>query len=94
MEINETMSKVTKTVTASAEGYDLTASPTIENGKITYMNGYVVSSTMGMDNVRFDCRREGNKLKTTYYNFGDNDRHIIDIFNELIDAVVAAYETK
>ena len=35
MEINETMSKVTKTVTASAEGYDLTATATIENGKIT-----------------------------------------------------------
>lgn len=94
MEINETMSKVTKTVTASAEGYDLTATATIENSKITYVNGYVVSSTMGMDNIRFDSHREGNKLKTTYYNFGDNDRHIIDIFNELIDAVVAAYETK
>ena len=94
MEINETMSKVTKTVTASAEGYDLTATATIENGKITYMNGYVVDSTLGMDNVRFDSRREGDELKTTYYNFADDDRHILDIFNELIDAVVAAYETK
>ena len=93
MELNETISRVTKTVTASAEGYNLTATAVIENGKIVNMNGHVVGNDMGSyENVRFDSYRQGDELKTTYYNFADDDRKILDIFNELIDAVVAAYE--
>ena len=94
MEFQEKSSKMIKAVTASAEGCDLSATATIENGKITQMSGYVVSATANFDNIRFDSRREGDELKTTYYNFADDDRHILSIFNELIDAVVAAYETK
>lgn len=94
MEIQETKSRVTKTVTATSQGYNLTGTVTIEENKVTQLNGYVVSNTMAANNVRFDSRREGDELKTTYYNFADDDRHILDIFNELIDAVVAAYETK
>lgn len=94
MEFEVTSSKRIENVKANAEGYELKATATIEGGKIINMNGYVVSESMGMDNVRFDSRREGDELKTTYYNFADDDRHILDIFNQLIDAVVAAYETK
>lgn len=92
MEFTVKNSKRIETVTANAEGYNLTGTVTIEDNKVTQLNGYVVSNTMAANNVRFDSRREGDELKTTYYNFADDDRHILSIFNELIDAVVAAYE--
>jgi len=93
MEIQEKASKEIKTVTASAQGYDLSATATIENGKITAMNGYVVNTTMtGMDNIRFDASRYNGELKANYYGVGEDDRATVDIFNELIDSVVAAYE--
>lgn len=92
MEFTVKNSKKIETVTANAEGYNLTGTVTIEDNKVTQLNGYVVSNTMAANNVRFDSRREGDELKTTYYNFADDDRHILSIFNELIDAVVAAYE--
>lgn len=94
MELNETMSRVTKTVTASAEGYDLTATAVIENGKIVNMNGRIESAGH-VDNgmtVRFESYRSDDNLVTAYYNFTKDDRHIVDIFNRLIDAVVDAYE--
>lgn len=94
MEFTVKNSKRIETVTANAEGYNLTGTVTIEDNKVTQLNGYVVSNTMAANNVRFDSRREGDELKTTYYNFADDDRHLLGIFNELIDAVVAAYETK
>lgn len=94
MEFTVKNSKRIETVTANAEGYNLTGTVTIEDNKVTQLSGYVVSTTMAVNNVRFDSRREGDELKTTYYNFADDDRHILDIFNELIDSVVAAYETK
>ena len=94
MEFTVQNSKRIETVTANAEGYNLTGTVTIEDNKVTQLSGHVVSTTMAMNNVRFDSRREGDELKTTYYNFADDDRHILDIFNELIDSVVAAYETK
>ena len=92
MDIKEKASKEIKTVSASAEGYDLSATATIENGKITQMNGYVVNTTMGMDNIRFDANRYNDELKANYYGIGEDDRATVDIFNELIDSVVAAYE--
>lgn len=94
MEFTVKNSKRIETVTANAEGYNLSATATIEKGKIIKMSGYVVSATANPNNIRFDSQREGDELKTTYYNFADDDRHILDIFNELIDSVVAAYETK
>lgn len=94
MEFTVKNSKRIETVTANAEGYNLSGTVTIEGNKVTQLSGYVVSTTKAIDNVRFDSKREGDELKTTYYNFADDDRHILDIFNELIDSVVAAYETK
>lgn len=92
MEFTVKNSKRIETVTANAEGYNLTGTVTIEKSKIIKMSGYVEGITAGPDNIRFDSQREGDELKTTYYNFADDDRHILDIFNELIDSVVAAYE--
>lgn len=92
MEFTVKNSKRIETVTANAEGYNLSATATIEKDKIIKMSGYVEGTMTGPDNIRFDSQREGDELKTTYYNFADDDRHILDIFNELIDAVVAAYE--
>ena len=94
MEIQETKSRVTKTVTATSQGYNLTATANIEDGKIVNMSGYVVSDTMGVDNIRFDSYRQDDELKTNYYGIAADDRQVCDIFDELIDAVVAAYETK
>lgn len=92
MEFTVKNSKRIETVTANAEGCNLSATATIEKDKIIKMSGYVEGTTVGPDNIRFDSQREGDELKTTYYNFADDDRHILDIFNELIDSVVAAYE--
>ena len=92
MEFTVKNSKRIETVTANAEGCNLTGTVTIEDNKVTQLSGYVAGTTKAVNNVRFDSRREGDELKTTYYNFADDDRHILDIFNELIDAVVAAYE--
>ncbi|MBR5498608.1 MAG: hypothetical protein IKV75_00425 [Bacteroidales bacterium] len=92
MEFTVKNSKRIETVTANAEGYNLTGTVTIKKGKIIKMSGYVEGTTANPDNIRFDSRREGDELKTTYYNFADDDRHILSIFNELIDSVVTAYE--
>lgn len=94
MEFEVTSSKRIENVRANVEGYELRATATIEGGKIINMNGYVVSDTMGLDCIRFESHREEEELKTSYYNIADDDRLVLGIFNELIDAVVAAYETK
>lgn len=92
MDFQEEASKEIKTVSASEQGYNLSATATIENGKITQMSGYVVNTTMGIDNIRFDATRYNDELKANYYGIGEDDRATVDIFNELIDAVVAKYE--
>ena len=94
MRLQEKSSKEIKNVSTTYQGYDLDATATIENGKIINMNGHVVNNNdMGAyENVRFDCFRQGDELKTTYYNFASDDRAILDIFNKLIDCAIAMYE--
>ena len=92
MQFEVTSSKRIENVRANVEGYELRATATIEGGKIINMSGYVVSESIGVDNIRFDSYRQDEELKTNYYGIAADDRQVCDIFDELIDAVVAAYE--
>ena len=96
MELNltETKSRITKTVTASAGDYHLTATAIIENGKIVSMNGSVNTTTMTVDpmNISFDAYRSGDELKVNYHNIALDERDTLDIISAMVDAVVAKYE--
>ncbi len=96
MELNltETKSRITKTVTASAGDYQLTATAIIENGKIVSMNGSVTTTTMTVDpmNISFDAYRSGDELKVNYHNIASDERETLDIISAMVDAVVAKYE--
>lgn len=96
MELNltETKSRITKTVTASAGDYHLTATAVIEDGKILSMNGSVNTTTMTVDpmNISFDAYRSGDELKVNYHNIASDERDTLDIISAMVDAVVARYE--
>lgn len=96
MELNltETKSRITKTVTASAGDYHLTATAVIEDGKIISMNGNVNTTTMTIDpmNISFDAYRSGDELKVNYHNIASDERETLDIISAMVDAVVAKYE--
>lgn len=96
MELNltETKSRITKTVTASAGDYHLTATAVIEDGKIISMNGNVNTTTMTIDpmNISFDAYRSGDELKVNYHNIASDERETLDIISAMVDAVVARYE--
>lgn len=96
MELNltETKSRITKTVTASAGDYHLTATAVIEDGKIISMNGSVNTTTMTVDpmNISFDAYRSGDELKVNYHNIASDERDTLDIISAMVDAVVAKYE--
>lgn len=96
MELNltETKSRITKTVTASAGDYHLTATAVIEDGKIISMNGSVNTTTMTIDpmNISFDAYRSGDELKVNYHNIASDERETLDIISAMVDAVVAKYE--
>ena len=97
MELNltETKSRITKTVTASAGDYHLTATAVIEDGKIISMNGNVNATTTTMIdpmNISFDAYRSGDELKVNYHNIASDERETLDIISAMVDAVVAKYE--
>ena len=94
LNLTETKSRITKTVTASAGDYQLTATAVIENGKIVSMNGSVNTTTMTVDptNISFDAYRSGDDLKVNYHNIASDERETLDIISAMVDAVVAKYE--
>ena len=94
LNLTETKSRITKTVTASAGDYHLTATAIIENGKIVSMNGSVNTTTMTVDpmNISFDAYRSGDELKVNYHNIALDERDTLDIISAMVDAVVAKYE--
>lgn len=97
MELNltETRSRVTKTVTASSGNYTLTATAVIENNKIISINGTVtdVAATgMAVEYINFEGRRNGDELKVDYRNIAADERDTLDIISAMVDAVVAKYE--
>ena len=97
LNLTETKSRITKTVTASTGEYNLTATATIEDGKIVSLNGNVVNSTSAMMaepmNIHFDAYRSGDELKVNYHNIASDERETLDIISAMVDAVVAMYET-
>ncbi len=94
LELNEISSKEIKNVNTTFGGYTLTATATIENGKITNMSGSVVktTATSPTDNIRFDAYRNGTELKVNYHNIASDERDTLDIISAMVDAVVARYE--
>lgn len=96
MEFNltEIRSRITKTLTATAENYSLTANAVIEDGKIVSMSGNVIApeDTMGVNDIRFDVHRANGELRVNYRNIATDEREVIDCISSLVDAVVAKYE--
>lgn len=95
LNLNEQKTTITKTVTASAGDYSLTATAVIENGRITNMNGNVhntSTTTMDFSDIRFDAYRNGEELKVNYHNIATDERDTLTIISALVDAVVAKYE--
>lgn len=97
MELNltETKSRITKTVTASAGDYHLTATAVIEDGKIISMNGSVTNPSAMMTDpmtISFDAYRSGDELKVNYHNIASDERETLDIISAMVDAAVARYE--
>ena len=95
LNLNEQKTTITKTVTASAGDYSLTATAVIENGRITNMNGNVrnaSTATMDFSDISFDAYRNGDKLKVNYHNIATDERDTLTIISALVDAVVAKYE--
>lgn len=94
LDLQETKSRITKTVTATLGDYTLTATAVIEDGRITNMNGNVTNTTVmsPTDNIRFDAYLNGNELKVNYNNIASDERETLDIISAMVDAVVARYE--
>lgn len=94
LNLTETKSRITKTVTATSGDYTLTATAVIEDGKITNMNGNVTNTVVmsPTDNIRFDAYLNGNELKVNYNNIASDERETLDIISAMVDAVVARYE--
>lgn len=95
LQLNEDSSKEIKNVSSDYAGYHLSATATIENGRITNMNGNVhntSTTTMDFSDIRFDAYRNGEELKVNYHNIATDERDTLTIISALVDAVVAKYE--
>lgn len=95
LQLNEDSSKEIKNVSTDYAGYHLSATATIEKGKIISMNGSVTNpSAMMTDpmNIHFDAYRNGDELKVNYHNIASDERETLDIISAMVDAVVAKYE--
>ena len=92
--LTETMSRITKTVSAESGQYKLNATAVIENGMIVSMSGNVTDEKNEMNpmGVTFDAYRNGNELKVNYHNIASDERETLDIISAMVDAVVARYE--
>ena len=94
LHLNEDSSKEIKNVSTDYAGYHLSATATIEKGKIISMNGSVNTTAMTIDpmNIHFDAYRSGDELKVNYHNIASDERDTLDIISAMVDAVVAKYE--
>lgn len=91
----ETMSRITKTVSAESGQYKLNATAVIENGIIVSMSGNVAderneANPMG---VTFDAYRMDGELKVNYHNIASDERETLEIISAMVDAVVARYQS-
>ena len=92
--LTETMSRITKTVSAESGQYKLNATAVIENGMIVSMSGNVTDEKNEMNpmGVTFDAYRMGDELKVNYHNIASDERETLDIISAMVDAIVARYE--
>lgn len=90
----ETKSRITKTVSAESNNYKLNATVVLENDRIVNMSGQVNNSDNAMDGmgITFDAYRNGNELKVNYHNIPSDEREVLDIIGEMVDAIVAKYQ--
>ena len=94
LHLNEDSSKEIKKVSTDYAGYHLSATTTVEKGKIVSMSGSVNTTTMTVDpmNISFDAYRSGDELKVNYHNIASDERETLDIISAMVDAAVAKYE--
>ena len=90
----ETKSRVTKTVNAESGNYRLNATVVLESDKIVNMSGQVVNKDDAMDGmgISFDAYRQGTEIKVNYHNVASDEREVLDIISEMVDAIVAKYQ--
>ena len=97
MELIQTTSKTIHNVNAEQNGWKLRASVTIENGKVTNIDG---SAAYGEEKegmtpyeqmTRFNGRREGDALRISF-DFRHEDADVCNLLRAMVDAIIARYE--
>lgn len=97
MELLETGKKEIHNVNANENGWKLRASVTIENDKVTNIDGSAAygEEKYGMtpynEMTSFYGRREGDTLRMTY-NFRHEDADVCNLLRAMVDAIIARYE--
>ena len=97
MELNQTSTKTIHQVSAEQNGWKLRASVTIENGKVTNIDG---SATYGEEKdgmtpyeemTRFNGWKEGDALRIAF-DFRHEDADVCNLLRAMVDAIIAKYE--
>ena len=96
MELLETGKKEIHNVNATENGWKLRATVTVENGKVTNIDGNARQGEQNEDapeeeGVSFYGRMENGSLRMTY-NFSHEDSAVCDILKAMVDAIIAKYE--
>ena len=82
---------------ANENGWKLRASVTIENDKVTNIDGSAAygeekdGATPYEQLTKFNGRREGDTLRMTY-NFRHEDADVCNLLRAMVDAIIARYE--
>ena len=96
MELIQTKTKTIHQVSAEQAGWQLNASVTVEDGKVTNINGNARQGAMTQhepyeDGTTFYGSMEGGILRLTY-NFRHNDADVCNLLRAMVDAIIARYE--
>lgn len=97
MELIQTTTRTIHQVRAEQNGWKLIASVTIENGKVTNIDGSAAygeekdGMTPYNEMTSFYGRKEGDTLRMTY-NFRHEDADVCNILRAMVDAIIARYE--
>lgn len=97
MELIQTTSKTIHNVAAEQNGWKLRASVTIENDKVTDIDGSAAygekedGMTPYEQMTRFNGRREGDALRISFA-FRHEDADVCNLLRAMVDAIIARYE--
>ena len=99
MELIQTTTRTIHQVSAEQNGWKLRASVTIENDKVTNIDG---SAAYGEEKdgmtpyeqmTRFYGRKEGDALRISF-DFRHEDADVCNLLRAMVDAIIAKYEAE